>query len=636
MLAPHFRYWTKPLSQVMPDHSPRAAARLPYLLLVALWLLLHLCLVGFHSSPLLSAELAGPDSYMRLVRVTELLQGGGWFDSTLSRSNAPFGEDLHWTRPFDVLLLALATPLAAFGGWQSGLFWAGAAVSPLLQLATGLVFIWASRPLLPPNRWFLPIIALFLQPAALAYAVPGRVDHHVLLLLVFMATLGCMLRALAAPGAQRPALAAGGLVGFGLWLSVEQLLVMVACLLGFGLAWILTPRERARQGFCFALGVSAVVVLALLCERPPAALLTVAYDRISVVHLAASLAALGIWAVALQQDRGLGQSGLTWQRLAFLLLGGLGTAAALQILFPAFFTGPMANVDPRILPIWLGQVTEMRAVLPIGRVGIGEFIYYFGSGLLVAPLLLYMLWHERADARWLSWLFLACAIVLFWLVAVRHIRFAPYAELLFVVPLAELFERVLARADTIASEVKRGLLRGTAISVLLVGSIGLGTHLMNAEGEANAQNLESAAQRCDLAALARHLEAPQEGSDNGARQDDRPLTILALLDFGPELLYRTRHRVIATPYHRNGDGIYDSHRMLTTADEAEARRGMAARGVDVILLCPGGLDPAFFTAANDTGGLYNRLQAGVVPTWLQAVFLPEGLAEQFQVFRVNP
>ncbi|HIJ46146.1 MAG TPA: hypothetical protein HPP50_08345, partial [Rhodospirillaceae bacterium] len=43
--------------------------------------------------------LADGDSYLRLLRVTRLVETGDWFDSGFPRINAPFGGSLHWTRP---------------------------------------------------------------------------------------------------------------------------------------------------------------------------------------------------------------------------------------------------------------------------------------------------------------------------------------------------------------------------------------------------------------------------------------------------------------------------------------------------------------------------------------------------------
>ncbi len=41
---------------------------------------------------------------MRLVRVEELHRTGAWYDSVVQRSNAPYGDELHWTRSLDIIL----------------------------------------------------------------------------------------------------------------------------------------------------------------------------------------------------------------------------------------------------------------------------------------------------------------------------------------------------------------------------------------------------------------------------------------------------------------------------------------------------------------------------------------------------
>src|SRR3546814_9831530 len=99
-------------------------------------------------------------SYMRMVRVSELAQGWQWFDDTIARANAPYGDVLHWTRPFDLLILLLALPAGFVLEAEQALYLAGMIVSPLLQLATALLLIWALRPVIRPEVWFLPAVAL--------------------------------------------------------------------------------------------------------------------------------------------------------------------------------------------------------------------------------------------------------------------------------------------------------------------------------------------------------------------------------------------------------------------------------------------------------------------------------------------
>ncbi len=75
------------------------------------------------NAPLRHGALSGPDGYMRLVRVEALFETGDWYDNFAARSNVPWGDDQHWTRPFDVLLLTGAVLLEAMTGFEAGLFW---------------------------------------------------------------------------------------------------------------------------------------------------------------------------------------------------------------------------------------------------------------------------------------------------------------------------------------------------------------------------------------------------------------------------------------------------------------------------------------------------------------------------------
>jgi hypothetical protein len=78
---------------------------------------------------------------MRLVRVEALWQDGNWYDTVSRRSNTPYGERLHWTRPLDALLIAGAAPLVPIVGQRQALYWWGVVISPLLHILTLLAFL---------------------------------------------------------------------------------------------------------------------------------------------------------------------------------------------------------------------------------------------------------------------------------------------------------------------------------------------------------------------------------------------------------------------------------------------------------------------------------------------------------------
>lgn len=594
--------------------------------LLATWALVHTALVVFRDVSVLDGALVDPDSYMRLVRVRELVQEWQWFDATIGRANAPYGDTLHWTRPFDLLILGLASPAMLVVGMDQALYFSGLLVSPLVQLATAILLIWALRPVTRPTVWFLPAVALFLQPGALAYSILGRADHHALMLLVFVAVIGFMLRTLRTPLDSQPALLAGITAGFGLWLSVEFLLIVGLCLFALGLPWLFGERERAAQSKWYALGLSLVVLATLFSERPLDRLFEASYDSISSVHLVFAVSVLLFWrAVETLEAREAARS----RFVSRALLGAFGVSAVGILVigvYPLFLAGPMADVDPRIVPIWLDRVLEMRPLVPRDRHTLGSFIFYLGGVILVTPLFLLMLLQERGSPRFFAYLFVAVSCVLLGTVAFHHMRFSGYAEFACLVALAIVLDRFLQWSGRIGSDLLRGFLRGGLISVVLLGPILVGASLMTKPTNATDAGGQSLA-GCDVQQLAGFLESdPRWGA--------APQTVLAFMDIGPELLYRTRHRVIGTPYHRNGGGIFDGHRILATSDLSEARALVEERDIDLVLLCQSPPERSFYAAPDGEENLYARLDRGQPPSWLEAVGLPDALGSQAKLYRV--
>ena len=145
-------------------------------------------------TPALEGRLLDVDGYTHLVRAQELADGGGWYDTTIDRSNAPFGTPMHWTRPFDLALLAGAYAGAPFAGFHAALFWWGVFLPAVLQVLCALLLVWAAAPLLDPvARLFVGVVFVF-QLGVSSYAMAGRPDHHLLLLTGFLWMLGLTLR----------------------------------------------------------------------------------------------------------------------------------------------------------------------------------------------------------------------------------------------------------------------------------------------------------------------------------------------------------------------------------------------------------------------------------------------------------
>ena len=127
--------------------------------------------------------------------------------------------------------------------------------------------------------------------------------------------------------------------------------------------------------------------------------------------------------------------------------------------------------------------------------------------------------------------------------------------------------------------------------------------------------------------MSRHLNGDEWGLS--------PRTILASPNFGPELLYRTGHRVIGTLHHPNAPAILDSIRILGGNDEAETLDLIRQRRIDLIMICVHGGSDGYIRGRDDGRILYRRLVDGNLPPWARAVRLPPQLNDAILLFEID-
>jgi hypothetical protein len=611
--------------------SERAGGTLGFLLFALMVVALSVLLTWRFTPEFFSAgAMVDPDGYMRLVRVRLLAEGGGWFDTVIARSNWPVGEVHHWSRPLDVIILAGAWILTPLAGFEGALHVSGLWVTTVLLVALFAVTAWASEPVVGRKGRGFAMLVLLAQPAVMAYALPGRADHHALILLCFAVSLGFALRGLVTPERRAWAWGLGVSCGTGLWVSTEFLLPL-AFYLGVGMAlWMRLGASAAFQRRWTGALLLATAG-AVLLERGPGAL-AVEYDRVSVVHVLVALLAFGVW-VALEvwqarRDRPVPSA----RRLAAGLVAGLAALAIMGAVFPPFFRGPMVEVTDPVTRAWLASVSELQPVLlPVDLAGLGLLLANAGSALLALGFLAHRGWRRRHGAGWgpaggplvLLGVGMAGCLAL----ALAQVRWVTYVQVLSAPALAVFIvgiRRALwpeARLPT-----RRLLARASMSAALVAGPLLTGAILFSFRVPADdAVAADTPAPKCDFEAMAAWLgSAPPFG--------EAPRTVAAYTDLGPVLLYRTHHRVLATAYHRNQRGIRTVSDLINAVDETRARELMRASEIDLILLCPH-LDRALFTPLRDgRATLYGRLLEGNVPDWLDEVGLPDALAG-FRLFQ---
>jgi predicted outer membrane lipoprotein len=441
-----------------------------------------------------------------------------------------------------------------------------------------------------------------------------------LISLSFVVSVGLGLRLVMRPFDARLAWAAGAALGFALWLSMEALLLLAASFAVLTVTWLRRADNRARKNLWHALGLCVMVALVIAVERPPGDYLVEEYDRISIVHLAVALLALAFWAAVHGSERRRARTAEISGRLTIAGLGAVAAGAALYFAYPKFFGGPEVDVDPRLGPVFFDLVNELRPLWPRDAGSLGRFLTFLGPALICVPFLIALLAREKDPQRWDGWFYLAICLAVFLPLALLMVRFAPFTEVLLAVVLAELLGRLMALTERVRLAPARVVLRSGLLFGLLVGFIGLGAVLSDPAKTATVRT------SCGL----------QKAYELLGRQDGlgaRPRTVLAHFNYGPELLYRTPHAVVASPYHRNVAGLLDSDRIFGAHDDTLARRLIDERGIELVLLCPNG--PALAQASSRGQSTFvGRLDKGRVPSWLRPVPVPPELSGAFRLYEV--
>jgi hypothetical protein len=601
------------------------AAAPEFWLFVALWIGVQLLWAAVRFPVALGGGQIDPDGYMRLVMVERLLETGDWYGGVIERSNWPFGEDHHWTRPLDVLIVLLAFPFRAFLDGRSAIGLSGSLISPLLHLLTCLAAVWVVRPLVPGRERFLVLPAMLVQLVLLAFGSAGRADHHALILLLMLLSTGTWLRALLDPHALRWAGATGGILALSTWVSPEALLPLGLVFASGGVAWVLDGHPRERQNRVVATALLVGLAAAILLQKPPGAWLEVVYDQVALPHVTMAAVALAFWMCAgLARDRR--------PRIGFAIVGAPVAFLLMAGVHPDFFRGPWADTDPVVMENWLQHVYELHPLFPRGPEGLGSFLMVLAGPIALIPFVLSWSWGERSSVRGQAWLYLGISLAVYVVLASWQTRFGAYSGVISALVSVEAIRRARGLLG------RRMVPRVGATAAILIGPLVLGALVQEGvgllragpgeTGQASGASVTVAmGASCPLEYISRVLDDP-EGLGN------RPRTVAAFLDFGPELLYRTRHRVLAGPYHRNYPGILDTWRMLTSLEADLAWDLVQEREVDLILLCPARDDDYFGAAEGNT--VYRRLIEGDPPVWARPLEIGRGLDSAFLLFEVGP
>jgi hypothetical protein len=624
---------TKPLRRWSPERllvrCPDLAGRWRVLLLAAAVGAIVAAYLGVHNWDSLDTGYGDTDDATRLVAVRALLDGRGWYDQLFTRFQPPMGVWMHWSRLLDggiagldrLFRLALSADDAEFAArftwpllWTLPAAWAALVSARRLGLGTlhnAAVLIAAVVLASDVNLW--------------VQFRPGRIDHHdVQMTCAFLAMAGAIQRERMIAGAVLAGLAAA--LGTAVGLEGVVFSAAIGGLIALRFAFVRgTGRAAGAYGLSLALGV----LLCFAAQTPPGRWGVEACDALALNLLAAVVVA-GLGLALLARFA----ASRPWP-VRLLLLAGLGAASGsvYLALYPHCIHGVFADVDPRIRPIWLDYVQEVRPIRLVLKKNLADGIGRIAIWSLgvVCWLLIGLRRERRSDfAWWLNGVLLALGTA----AGASALRMTGYAEWFAVPPIAA------AAAEIVAWAGYRNWL-----AVVLAAAVAT---------PVTTQSLaETLTQRIVPLLPSKHPASPHARSplkpDRKAARapvdrcfDDEsferladagpPGIVLSEVDLGPYVLANTDDSALAAPYHRMSWGILRAHAILKAPAEGASADLARRAGIAYVLEC------RMHGAHGDRvdmakTALQKRLDAGQPPAWLQPL---SASGEPLQVYRVLP
>lgn len=576
---------------------------------------IFICLIEFgvyfsrHAEPYLFVD---TDAFMRMVRVKTLISDGNWYNHYIVRSNYPFGEELHWSRALDILIIILSLPFRLFYDPHSALKLSGIIISPLLKLASLPALFWATQVIFSKKNAFR-VCALFLaQMGLVQYFSFARPDHHSLLLLTYILFLGAALRAIDCPLGPAP-FWAGILSGVGLWISPETLVPIAIFLLFQFIHWMYNEQPALIGLIKYQSALLICSAVAILVERPPALFATIAYDKLSFVHFC-------IFVLFLLQFLCLNYllrlHDARSKRVVYAFWGSIAIILIINCVFPSFFKGPFVMVDKRVVQLWLSHVNEIQPLRFNSLHEISTTIAFMGSLFFSCILLAKQIYMHTLVSNPKKQFLLLSLVVFSWL-TFYQVRWAPYSEIIIILYNTVLLSWCLNKIQLFKRPVYLISGQVTVWTLIALGHLLCVLLLSYFIFIPPASSLNEKG----LHAINRILSTENE-----------QLTILTHIDFGPQILYETNHNVIATPYHRNNSGILFWFDTMAATDMETVKSGLLARKVTHILIDPQKNES--FPITDQNSFFEKLLNSSALPPWVEPVTLPADQAS-FLLYKIT-
>jgi len=518
-----------------------------------------------------------PDDYMRLVHEFEWLSGENFYNNIIERANSPFGGSMHWSRLYDLLWLIPVRLVSLFTqSIKSSIEIIGFVISPIIQLVSITILFRIFQFVLSKKDAFIAIALFVAHPFIVSQTIFGRPDHHsflICMMIVYMYYISrlvrenfekketCIIVAIvsacciwASPETLIPLLLSDVIlffVSFKNFAVIKTLYfksLLIACITGMlvylsgnitnyplilAVVFLILPYAIYNAGYDKSTILKNWHIIALAVTTLIVPLLQpVEYDKLSVVHMGMYIYASIFFCInMLYSKREMKDKLFYISAWTFVIL------VAFFMCYPKFLLGMGADISPYVKNIWLNKVEEMKSPFSSDE--------YFGVLIfvLISLAALYykvkdLITQKSLSANNIIWMFFSLIGGIYIILGCFSIRMMPYA-VLFMCPVV---------IDCVMN-CKIFKVFPRYAKLLLAVILMLGSQFLSITSHAKSTNIKPAYTNAEFYNMLNLLSK-------------KPTTILASINIGSEILWKTKHKIVASPYHRHEHGIIAEYEIL--------------------------------------------------------------------------
>lgn len=600
------------------DHAQKRLTYFNYAALIFFWIVLVTALHIASPPPLDTGQLANNDDYSRMVRVFDLLDGKNHPANWQPRIG-PEGAELNWSRLVDWPLAGIEWVLEKFMYRYDAAVWT-ATIWPAALL---LVFFFAAYHLVLPfagiQAALISTISCLLLWADLRQFIPGRIDHHMVQILLMLFAFGGLTRSYLAPEKLKNAVISGLCFAVGLSIGVDVIPWLVLGSMLLGLLWLQNGAKYEAPAFIFGASVFVGSVALHILIPPYDHLLTPSCETISPIFIGMTSTVCAFFAALKYAPAGFKDT--FPKRASIAALIGTALTAPLYYFVADCIHDPYQFENPELMRrIWLSHVHEAKSLLTYGSEE-KEVAIAFAAPLFMGILgALTGIWADRTRRDF--WIAYSLIIAAGSCLVLYQLRTIDIVQALTVLPISmgilwlwTAIKSMRAVVTNIYEKIPYALRIGIiGVFLLTMGyQVAIEAQKKDTKISQSAEAKEKAEgedeEKCNAAYGSLALDSIKE-----------PLVIAAFVDDGPELLFWTDHQVLAAPYHRNEKGMIASYEIITANNADEAREVMKKYGANALMFC-GPLTDVWQQEKLESpdNSFVKDLHEGRIPDWLEPV-----------------